>query len=710
MPVFPPFDYVVPNEDQNEGQHEAQVGSRWTRLSKKQGGANDAGTYGGLYTLASEQEGEKPSKFYVKQDPEEDKNICEVFASQFMRFIAEEIGESPDLIADVNYIQTPDDGVYIASYVFEGYRDLFKDAYLAYQIPPYDKSRVGEDWKSIPSSRPKYLSADSNIDKIVQLGRYDGLIPGLALRAIVDDPDVHYENIGAVAVNPSGLDDRIPIYENDKFSGKCYKKVAEPTQDSEEINGEHYVIEEMAQEWVDEHPELIKEFYIKKDDKSYFIPNSKNTRAVNIDFGGALGDFRPRTLDGKIHYADGILTLMRYRPSTEGPPAYHTEIPKGIRDGDEFFKTLARYSMVDKHKIKRKIDEQVDVAIGHYRNKPEVLLRFAQRVGAKIPSGANAKPDHIADYLKSHLLECFIARQKHAKKLFLNYMCNMDNASRNNLFRSYEEDGLIPKEITIKNLITQLKAENTDLFAMLEGIEALGSEIKEVDDKKTFNALKNILYERILDAQANDRIKKETLEIRNILLNTRDLIKAHQVAMGEVKNPDSEDDTKLRAVETFIEAAKEYEQACITLSGRQKFAIAACCVVGTLIGICLGALTGLAIGAVAGGAAGSVAPAVGNIIGAIGAGSVGGVIGAIKGAGLGAMIGTAVGAFLFGSSFAYGAGKITRFGMFSTTDKEVSHLTKSLIDQLEEAQKVQEVHEAQENGLQDSIEKQVITI
>ncbi|WP_419419268.1 hypothetical protein ACNVED_12085 [Legionella sp. D16C41] len=685
MPVInlPPFDFKL-SPDENEAV------PRWKRIAQKTGGANKAGKYGGLYTLAPapEQEGEKPSKFYVKQDPEEDKNICEVFASQFMRFIAEEIGESPDLIADVNYIQTPDDGVYIASYVFEGYRDLFKDAYLAYQTPPYEELRQGNTWKNVPDSRPKYLNKDPNINNIVRAGRYQGLIPGLALRAIVDDPDVHYENIGAIEINPSVTDDLIPIYENDTFSGKCYKKVDAPIEGSEEIDGKHYITEDKSQEWLEENAEHIKEFYIKKDNKSYFIPSSKNTRAVGIDFGGALGDFRPRTLDGKIHYADNFLTLVRYRPSRNGPPAYHTELPEGIKDGDEFFKTLARYAMVDRGKIKVKIDEQVDNAIKYYKDRPEVLSRFARRVGATVPPSSSANPDHIAEYLKSHLYGCFIARQEHAKKLFLDYLCNLNSTSRNTLLRSYGPDNNIPKDIAIKNLISELKSKNTDLFATLEGIEALDSKV-ETKYKQHFTDLKDILYERILDAQSNDTIAKETHEIRNILLHTKDFIKAHQDAMVIVKNPNNDDNTKLRAAETFVDAAKKYERACITLSGKQKFAIAACCVVGTLIGICLGALAGLAIGAVAGGTAGSVAPVIGNIIGAIGAGSVGGVIGAIKGAGLGAMIGTAVGGFLFGSSFGYGAAKVTRFGMFNKTDKEISNLTKSLNDQLKEAQKPQ---------------------
>lgn len=122
-----------------------------------------------------------------------------------MRFIASETGENPDVIANVSYVPTASDGVYIASEVFDGYRDLFVDAHLAYHLPTEEPLKdTVPNWKVLPQHRPSYLQHDPAIDVMIRTGRYQDLTVGLALRAIPDDPDLHYENIGAVPIKRSG--------------------------------------------------------------------------------------------------------------------------------------------------------------------------------------------------------------------------------------------------------------------------------------------------------------------------------------------------------------------------------------------------------------------------------------------------------------------------------------------------------------------------
>ncbi|WP_028389252.1 anion permease [Legionella fairfieldensis] len=654
---LPVFDYSTDNPH------------NWQFIQSKTGGANEAGKYGGLFAVGS-------VKVYLKQDPQQDKNICEAFASQFMRFIAQEIGEKPDIIANVDYVRT-DDGVYVASEVFEGYRDLYQDAYLAYQIPFYGPLRKNKNnkWQTIPAKRPKYLEQDVCINDIICSGRYQDLIPGIALRAIADDPDVNLENIGVVAKERSGPDDLIPYYKNDIFTGRYYKK----TRD--QAGKEDYRLQprQSVEEKIEDIAFRCKEFYIKKNGKIHLIPNGWNARAVSIDFGGALGDFRPinpRKLDGKIHNTNRFMDLLRYRPSQSGPPAYQNQLPEGIKDGDEFFNTLARYSMVDEEKIKDKITIEINKAMELYKDRRDILLSFAKRIGVSIPDASKQDSQRLGHDITHYLYTNFIARQRHAKKLFLNYFCHLRREQAVNLINSYQNENLAGKELIMANFFNQWIKENKKLFDLLERIEKL-DEAVDKSHRFYFSAIKSVLFERACKAKLAGKLE-QTDEIDEIIFNTQTLITNYNHAMLNIHNPQLEPVAKEKIVEKFLAEVVNYQNTCISPSTNQKFIIAACTLAGALIGLVLGAALGLIGGAMLGGTLGFVVPGVGNIITALSVGSFTGLVTAIKGVGLGATIGTTVGVFLLGSACSYKARKGSRYLLFGNIDETVSLLANNV--------------------------------
>lgn len=686
---LPPFDRN-PKDNKETAKTRA-----WQFLSGKTGGANKAGRHGGLYQIKAV---DSEKKIYLKQDPEQDKNICEVFASQFMRFIAEEIGEDPNIIANVDYVKTGKRNIYVASEVFDGYRDLFLDAYLAYQLPGYENLRglVGTRWQNLPKKRPQYMEHNNCIDYMMMAGRYRNLIPGLAFRAIMDDPDLHFENIGAVPKERSGDDDLIPIIENGQFTGEVLSlgpgKV--PDEVLKPINGINYYSHFVNDPFMD-----FKEAFIHHNQQFYLIPNINNTRSASIDFGAALGDFRPinpRKFDGHIHTSK-LLNLIRYRPSRSGPPSYHNQISPALIEGNEFFKTLACFSMIDKRKIEEKINSEIDRAYEFYSDQPWILLRFAERIGVSIPKGAEDNPERIAFYAKKYLYNNFLARQNHAKELFLQHFCRLDRSTQLNMFNGYFDEnveltGL--KEKTMAQFLHQLKAEHQTLFDLFDHIASLKIKMKFASARLSsdLNALQNNLHRRAAQAYLKGTLQQEYNAIHDVVFNTKELLVDFDKTY-KLLNSESDHKKKTSAIEHFIEKAKLFEKQCINTSTNQKFLIAACTLVGTLIGVLVGATAGLAMGMVVGGASGSVIPVFGNIFAAVAAGSLGGIITAVKCAGLGGMIGAAAGACLLGSTCAYGAGKYSRYLMFHESDRSVETLAKDSSDYLEAKLEVDAEHQ-----------------
>ncbi|WP_419420672.1 hypothetical protein ACNVED_05060 [Legionella sp. D16C41] len=610
------------------------------------------------------------SNYYLKQDFKQDKNICEVFSSQFMRFIAQKIGEDPDIIANVSYVtRNSAEGkqIYIGSKIFNGYRDLFLDAYLAYQLPAYQNLRqvAGRKINTLPHKRPGYLKHDFCTDTIIEAGRYTALTPGLALRAIVDDPDSHFKNIGAIPIVSSSDEELIPLYENNGYSGYCVQK-AKPIDHlgkvtTIKIKGINYYQIRIARE-----PDIeeYKEALIKHNNHYYLIPNINNTHAVQIDFGGALGDFRlpsRRTLDGKIHIK-ALHNLFRYYPSYEGPPAYQNQISTALTSGATyFFETLARFAMIDKNEIASFINKEIDKAFLTYEDKPEVLLHFAQRIGLNASQKELANLNLLGNRIKQFLQLNFTNRQEHAKLLFLDHFCKLDYSTQRNLMDSYSQ-AIEPQEKLKDKLIRQffyhLKQENLLLFDTLKAIDNLHLNIVYDPDSSIYlEKIKVRLNRQVCRAFLKNKLEETAKEVNPIIKKTDNLLKEFVNTKSKLsKIPLSNLYEASKHIVNFINIANQYKEDCIATSTKQDIIIAACTLSGALTGAILGAAVGLFLG--------------GLIFGPLtmAAGTTQGLI-------IGTAIGSAIISLLAGGST---ANKLTRYHLFKSIDEHTKNLSDSL--------------------------------
>lgn len=453
----------------------------------------------------------------------------------------------------------------------------------------------------------------------------------------------------------------------------------------------------------------VIEYCVEVEGKSYIIPARNNTRAAHIDFGGSLGDFRlfNRHLDGKIH-VNKLLDLIRYRPSSSGPPAYHKKLPAALMEGNEFFHVLARFSMISQDKLAAKIEEEIDTAIETYRNKPEVLIRFAKRVGAPIPHDAKNNLNALGASLKEFITNNMLSKQQHAKTLFLNHFCRLPRSEQNNLLNNLHADisSPTPKQQYLQKFYQQLRAENNELFNTLKEIDALllpnisqsYHDLKNSQGENpllpvgaSLNRFKSVLHSRLCNAYFKGNLESETKRIGEILVESRELMQAFSEHYQKVVDPKLPAEERLAAIDSFMDAVKTFEEEAIKPSAMQQFAIAASIFAGSLLGAIIGAAVGLIVGVTVGSILGHAGGAV------VGAGA-GSVIGAVKGAGFGTVIAMGVAAFLFGSAGAVGGGVSGRGLFFSKTQQAAVDFSKTTRDMLfNEKKAILEATEAQES-------------
>lgn len=641
----------------------------WHKLSGKlDGGVNESGVLAGQYKVkVSETE---TKKVYLKQDQQQSKNIAEVFASQFMRFILSETGENPDLVANVDFVKT-DQGVYVASEMFEGYHDLYKDAGLAMHLPAYSALR-DNDLYSLRAKRPEYLEAAPDIDIIISAGRYKQFVNGLAVRAIVDDPDTHYGNIGVVAIQKADPRDLIPVFEMGEFTGKALK--AELSDD--DIIGETVVINEKIyyQYNTDSYDFMDKEFCIKYEGKYYIIPGPGNARAVNIDFGGALGDNRlfPRKLDGQIHIIDKFKDFFRYLPSLSGPPAYQHQHPDHIKNDRELFIILAKYSAINETRIIEKIDEIMTLITKNYKDQPAILKEFALRIGAPFNEQDNSlqRVQKIAEFLKT----CFIAKQKHAKEVLLNYFERANLDSQKSLLEESFHDSQRAKMLAA--CFTKNDTEKQKLHDLYKRIDRLDEKM-DVTEKEYASQLKRSLFQLLIKGIIKNNLENVFIDVEKKIEHTQDLIEHFNFAKQQMDAAGTENN-KTKAYNDFVKEISNYEKNCINNSKSRHFLVAASTFAGALLGIIIGGALGLTIGGLVGFAVGSPLPILGNVAAAVTIGSTVGVATAIKGAGIGAAIGVAVGTFLIGPAIGYAANKSMGYLIFSQTESASKKFAKQL--------------------------------
>ncbi|STX50895.1 Uncharacterised protein [Legionella busanensis] len=606
------------------------------------------------------------SKYYLKQDPEQDKNICEVFASQIMRFIAEKIGEDPSIIANVSYLPLSfDKGLYIASELFQDYRDLYLDAYLAYQLPAYQELRrvVGDKFYTLPHHRPRYFEYDICIDTMTEAGRYKDLIPGLAKRGIIDDPDTHYKNIGAVPIKKSTDQELIPIFENARYIGYCIKKAIPqdyPLNEIEEISINHikyYKFKLARQPDIDEYSEA----FIIHNKNYYLIPNIGNTRAVQIDFGGALGDFRlfgQRKFDERIHLKS-FHNLFRYHPSYSGPPAYHDQISDALTySATYFFETLARYSMIDRGELTEFINQQIDIAVACYKNQPQIILDFAHRIGLNNSETNLTNLDLLSHQIKQFLQENFISRQEHAKLLFLRHFCQLDYTAQITLMTSYElpEQNAKLKDKLIRMFFQNLKEANPSFFTTLKSIQQLNLSNAYYNESDLLK-LKLLLHQQLCKAYLKGRLENKAPGIQKIIEQTSDLLSEFVKTKSALNKLSMNDFQKAdQLIKNFINTATQYKQTCITATTDQTIIMAACTLSGALVGAVLGAALGIFIG--------------GLIFGPLTT-----MAGTAQGITMGIALGSAIISLLAGAST---ANKLTRYHLFKSMDKYTQNISDSL--------------------------------
>ncbi|WP_131783251.1 hypothetical protein [Legionella gresilensis] len=607
------------------------------------------------------------SKYHLKQDPEQDKNICEVFASQIMRFIAEKIGEDPNIIANVSYLPlSSDEGIYIASELFQDYRDLYLDAYLAYQLPAYQDLRkaVGDKFYTLPDHRPRYFEYDICIDTMTEAGRYKDLIPGLAKRGIVDDPDTHYKNIGAAPIRKSIDQELIPIFENANYTGYCTKKTLPENYSADEIekirinDTTYYKFRLVRQPDIDEYSEA----FIIHNKKYYLIPNIGNTRAVQIDFGGALGDFRlfgQRKFDERIHLKS-FHNLFRYHPSYSGPPAYHDQISDALTySATYFFETLARYSMINKDELAEFINQQIDIAIAQYKNQPLIILNFAHRIGLNSSETDLTNLDLLSHQIKQFLQENFISRQEHAKLLFLRHFCQLDYTAQLTLMNSYKdshEQNAKLKQKLISDFFQNLKGTNLLFFTALESIQQLNLS-STYYNKSDLLKLKLLLHQQLCKAYLKGHLENKVAGIQKISEQTNYLLTEFvktKSALNKLSLNDLQGANQL--IRQFIITANQYKQTCVKATTNQKIIMAACTLGGALAGAVLGAALGIFVG--------------GLIFGPLTT-----MAGTAQGITMGIALGGAIISLLAGAS---AANKLTRYHMFKSMDTYTKNLSDSL--------------------------------
>lgn len=216
---------------------------------------------------------------------------------------------------------------------------------------------------------------------------------------------------------------------------------------------------------------------------------------------------------------------------------------------------------------------------------------------------------------------------------------------------------------------------NNELISMEGGNEKIYNEqdvepwnglipIEKIDDDLANATSINTALASLNEAMSNELIKhekrpslyKKKQDELNQLISRTNAITQKYITLNSANNPKNE-----KQIQELRKEIRQYKKDMNKFTLGQKVFIAACVVVGAI----LGAIAGFFLGALAGGTLGSVVPGAGNVAGA----GLGGVIGAIKAGGIGAEVGLAVGTA--GIALMSGAG--ASFGFFkSNQTKSVS--------------------------------------
>lgn len=174
-------------------------------------GKKNPGKQGGFY-----QHKVDGKKVFFKQDPDIAKNISEFVASRVKRAFAAPMGMADriarvelayDMVKDEkgrqnvkvkgDFVEPSEDGkgIYVASVMFENFQSVNVDARVVNNL-------MYKDTKTI-RGRHKYFDFNARqslieINETIANDRYQGLPTLLAFDALIDNPDVHFDNFGCV--------------------------------------------------------------------------------------------------------------------------------------------------------------------------------------------------------------------------------------------------------------------------------------------------------------------------------------------------------------------------------------------------------------------------------------------------------------------------------------------------------------------------------
>lgn len=354
-----------------------QLMSAWQLEKAKAGGANGAGSEGGIYV----DDLDNPRYRVLFKQDEVAKNICEVVAGGIMR----DLTDDPGAFAEVAFSLKPGvnpktfdpdkesgENVYVASVYFDKYHDLCDDAYMASAAFPdrYNPQKYVSHHEEnrlprvvLPNDRPKLHQEDITIKRVIRLKRYRRIEKVLAMSLFCDDPDVHPMNLGPVhdeeCSTEEGYCKQIGVYKNGQVK--------------------------------------VKTVY-------------EAVKTVRIDYGGALGSKKitHRRLDGHLHL-DDFFTML------SGPPNYFLWYPSEIIRSAEFAKELLYLSEISQEKMMETIEKQVKNAAQYYNSA--ALLQFADLIGVALTEQAAMSKAVIVQSITQFMIANFIARQDDARKL-----------------------------------------------------------------------------------------------------------------------------------------------------------------------------------------------------------------------------------------------------------------------------------------------------
>lgn len=460
----------------------------WCRKAKKDpnSGAVKAGDLDGFYNLKVNPK----IQVFFKKDPVASKNIGEFVASRVMRAIAQNIGFNPNAVAQVELAFThPEskpnrDGknVYVASVVYPDFLELYKDAYLAFRyLPQYEELRNNHpEYLELrfPENRPRLLDKEDPIIKLmIENGRYQGLNCHLQLSSSVDDPDVHFGNVGVVpredtVVNQVEPSKTIEIYEDGT----------------------------MAEAGPD----------VPKGIQSYKVFTAVDT--VRIDFGAAFGDdrFIERTYDKNRANKGLISTIIDYHPSKQGPPPYALKISSLVRNDPSSLFWLSKIAQCEPDIIEQAFNSAMQEVMDKYQRKP--LLEFAKRIGLKI-SNKRAKDiskDDLQKEIVKFLTECFIKYQESARDYESKFKLNPNMPDFNLEEKASIIPGTNPLETKVKinakimELLNKCINRLEELDLTIQNILILKKKLFDLPDDKipyyedafmeTLNTMQNVIW------------------------------------------------------------------------------------------------------------------------------------------------------------------------------------------------------------------------